>query len=130
MAYTLDTTTGTVTRNSDQQQVAPCQSPSDPDYVAYANWVAAGNSPTVISSTPIVFGEITRAQLRLALEAAGLTAAVEAAIAAGPASLRIMLEDSQTFHRNHPMVLGVQQAVGKTVEELDAVWVAAMGMQL
>jgi hypothetical protein len=130
MAYTLDTTTGTVTRNSDQQQVAPCQSPSDPDYVAYANWVAAGNSPTVISSTPIVFGEITRAQLRLALEAAGLTAAVEAAIAAGPANLRIMWEDSQTFHRNHPMVLGVQQAVGKTVEELDAVWVAAMGMQL
>jgi hypothetical protein len=130
MAYTLDATTGTVTRNSDQQQVAPCQSPSDPDYVAYANWVAAGNSPTVISSTPIVFGEITRAQLRLALEAAGLTAAVEAAIAAGPANLRIMWEDSQTFHRNHPMVLGVQQAVGKTVEELDAVWVAAMGMQL
>lgn len=130
MAYTLDTTTGTVTRNSDGKQVAPCQSPSDPDYVAYANWVAAGNSPTVISSTPIVFGEITRAQLRLALEAAGLTAAVEAAIAAGPANLRIMWEDSQTFHRNHPMVLGVQQAVGKTVEELDAVWVAAMGMQL
>lgn len=130
MAYTLDTTLGIVTRNSDQRQVAPCQSPSDPDYVAYANWVAAGNSPVTISSTPIVFGEISRAQLRLALEAAGLTAAVEAAIAAGPASLRIMWEDSQTFHRNHPMVLGVQQAVGKTVEELDALWVAAMGMQL
>lgn len=130
MAYTLDTTTGTVTRNSDQQQVAPCQSPSDPDYVAYANWVAAGNSPTVISSTPIVFGEISRAQLRLALEAAGLTAVVEAAIAAGPASLRIMWEDSQVLHRDHPIVIGVQQAVGKTAEELDALWVAAMGMQL
>lgn len=130
MAYTLDITTGTVTRDSDQQQVAPCQSPSDPDYVAYANWVAAGNSPVTISSTPIVFGEISRAQLRLALEAAGLTAAVEAAIAAGPASLRIMWEDSQVFHRHHPLVLGVQQAVGKTAEELDALWVAAMGMQL
>jgi len=130
MAYTLDTTTGTVTRNSDQQQVAPCQSPSDPDYVAYANWVAAGNSPTVISSTPIVFGEISRAQLRLALEAAGLTAAVEAAIAAGPAALRIMWEDSQTFHRHHPMVIGVQQALGKSDAELDALWQAAMGVQL
>lgn len=130
MAYTLDTTTGTVTRNSDQQQVAPCQSPSDPDYVAYANWVAAGNSPNTISSTPVVFGEISRAQLRLALEAAGLTAAVEAAIAAGPANLRIMWEDSQTFHRHHPLVLGVQQALGKSETELDALWQAAMGIVL
>ena len=76
------------------------------------------------------FDPISRAQLRLALDAAGLTEAVDAAIAAGPAALRIMWEDSQSYHRQHPLVLGVQQALGKSETELDALWQAAMGIVL
>jgi hypothetical protein len=130
MAYTLNIATGVVIRDVDQQLVAPCQSPYEPDYVAYTQWVAAGHEPAIINVPPLHFEPISRAQLRLALDAAGLTAAVEAAIAAGPAALRIMWEDSQSYHRHHPMVLGVQQALGKSDAELDALWQAAMGIAL
>lgn len=130
MAYTINIATGVVTRDSDGKQVAPCQSPYEPDYVAYTQWVAAGHEPAIINVPPLHFDPISRAQLRLVLDAAGLTAAVEAAIAAGPAALRIMWEDSQSYHRQHPMVLGVQQALGKSETELDALWQAAMGIVL
>lgn len=130
MAYTINIATGVVTRDSDGKQVAPCQSLYEPDYVAYAQWVAAGHEPAIINVPPLHFDPISRAQLRLALDAAGLTAAVEAAIAGGPAALRIMWEDSQNYHRHHPMVLGVQQALGKSDAELDALWQAAMGIAL
>ena len=130
MAYTINIATGVVTRDSDGKQVAPCQSVNDPDYVAYIAWINAGNAPVVVDIAPPTFEPVTRAQLRLALDAAGLTAGVEAAIAAGPAALRIMWEDSQSFHRHHPMVIGVQQALGKSETELDALWQAAMGIVL
>ena len=45
MTYTIDLSEGTVTRNSDGQVVAPCQSSEDPDFMAYLDWVAAGNQP-------------------------------------------------------------------------------------
>ena len=130
MAYTHNIATGRVIRDSDQYQVAPCQSVNDPDYVAYITWVDAGNAPAVVDIAPPTFEPIIRAQLRLALDAAGLTAAVDAAIAAGPAALRIMWEDSQSYHRQHPLVIGVQQALGKSDAELDALWQAAMGIVL
>jgi len=130
MSYTHNIATGEVIRDSDQYQVAPCQSVNDPDYVAYIAWINAGNAPVVVDIAPPTFEPVTRAQLRLALDAAGLTAGVEAAIAAGPAALRIMWEDSQNYHRHHPMVLGAQQALGKSDAELDALWQAAMGIVL
>ena len=130
MAYTINIATGVVTRDSDGKQVAPCQSPAEPDHVAYVQWVEDGNEPTMVNIPPLEFEPISRGQLRLALDAAGLTEAVDAAIAAGPAALRIMWEDSQTLHRHHPMVIGVQQALGKSDAELDALWQAAMGVQL
>lgn len=97
MAYTHNIANGRVIRDSDQYQVAPCQSVNDPDYVAYIAWINAGNAPVVVDIAPPTFEPVTRAQLRLALDAAGLTAGVEAAIAAGPAALRITWEDSQAF---------------------------------
>lgn len=48
--YTIILDEGTVTRDSDGKVVAPCQSAEDPDFVAYINWVEAGNEPTVYNT--------------------------------------------------------------------------------
>lgn len=50
--YTLDVTTGLVTRDTDGVVVAPAQSADEPNYVAYAAWVAQGNAPTTVASEP------------------------------------------------------------------------------
>lgn len=46
--YTLNITTGIVTKDSTGVQVAPAQSTDDVDYVAYIDWVNEGNSPTEV----------------------------------------------------------------------------------
>jgi hypothetical protein len=48
--YTLILNEGVVLRDIDGKQVAPCQSAEDPDFVAYNEWVEAGNQPTIIES--------------------------------------------------------------------------------
>jgi hypothetical protein len=45
MIYTINLSTGVVTRDSDGAQVAPTQSTEDPLYIEYIAWVNAGNSP-------------------------------------------------------------------------------------
>jgi hypothetical protein len=47
--YSLDPSSGTVTRNSDGVVVAPCQSDQDPDFLAYIAWVEAGNQPEQVT---------------------------------------------------------------------------------
>jgi hypothetical protein len=49
MSYTINLSTGCVYRNSDNVQVAPCDSTTDPNYVEYVNWINAGNSPTEVT---------------------------------------------------------------------------------
>lgn len=44
--YTINMSSGVVTRDSDGKVVAPCQSTDDPDYIEYVDWVNAGNQPT------------------------------------------------------------------------------------
>ena len=46
--YEIRPSEGTVTRLSDNKIVAPCQSEFDPDFVAYIDWVNAGNQPVII----------------------------------------------------------------------------------
>lgn len=48
--YTLDLSTGNVTRNSDGKQVAPCNDVNDPDYVAYVQYANSGGEVTSISA--------------------------------------------------------------------------------
>jgi hypothetical protein len=66
---------------------------------------------------------ITSRQLRMALTAAGLRAAVEAAVAAGSQDLRDWWEYEPIMDRYHPLVVGMIAALGKTPAEADAVWV-------
>lgn len=46
--YTLILDEGVIVKDSDQSIVSPSQSNQDPEFVAYVNWVTAGNNPTVI----------------------------------------------------------------------------------
>lgn len=62
--YIINTSTGIVTRISDNKQVAPAQSTEDPDYMDYVNWVAAGNSPTEVSVPIMQSTKITRFAFR------------------------------------------------------------------
>ena len=50
--YTLVLDQGTVTRDSDGKVVAPCESELDPDFIAYIEWVYAGNQPLIIQPIP------------------------------------------------------------------------------
>lgn len=53
---------------SDGKVVAPCQSHDDPDFLAYKDWVHAGNEPELDhSEDPVVPDSITARQIRLAL---------------------------------------------------------------
>lgn len=46
--YTIILHQGIVIRNSDNKVVAPCESPLDPDFRAYIDWVEAGNQPIIL----------------------------------------------------------------------------------
>lgn len=61
--YTLDITTGIVTRDSDGVQVAPCQFVSEQNFIDYNNWVNVGNVPT-IKDIPIVDVVISASDFR------------------------------------------------------------------
>jgi len=50
--YEISLQTGEVVRVSDGKVVAPCQSVDDADFVAYIEWVNAGNQPVVIDQPP------------------------------------------------------------------------------
>jgi hypothetical protein len=46
--YSLSMSTGEAVRLSDGKVVAPCQSADDPDFIAYIDWIYAGNQPTLV----------------------------------------------------------------------------------
>jgi hypothetical protein len=48
--YTLVLNEGIVFRHSDAKIVAPCQSADDPDFIAYNEWVEAGNQPVIMNN--------------------------------------------------------------------------------
>jgi hypothetical protein len=48
MTYTLHTNNSTVTRDTDNKVVAPAQSATDPDFLAFIAWAQLGNAPTVL----------------------------------------------------------------------------------
>ena len=47
--YTINLYTGTVIRTSDGVQVAPTQSETDENYLAYIEWISQGNQPTEVN---------------------------------------------------------------------------------
>lgn len=66
--------------------------------------------------------DLTARQIRLALTAAGLRDAVEAAVSAGGRDLRDWWEYSATYERYHPLVADMCARLGITPDQADAVW--------
>lgn len=85
----------------------------------------------IIEDVPVVPPVVEMRQARRAVLAAGLTAAVEAAIEALPepdrSVAKIEWEFAPTVKRHHGFVEMLAPALGLTDEQLDALFVAAAG---
>ncbi len=68
---------------------------------------------------------VSRLQAKMALADAELLDAVEAAVAAAPAQIRIYWAEASDFHRAHPAIEQMRLAMGWTPEQLDDLFVAA-----
>ena len=99
------------------------------DYQAYLIWVAEGNVPEPETMLAPVTPSVDAWQIRTALNQIGLRDQVEAAIAA---STDIYLKDAweyaPSFKRDHPLVISMGLALGKTEEELDALFSLALSL--
>ena len=87
-----------------------------------AEFAVAPNVPEILPVTP--------RQLRLAIIMSGLSIAqIDAAIAVLPEPNKSIAstewEYSLSFERNHPLVDEIGAILGKTSEEIDAVWLLA-----
>lgn len=71
----------------------------------------------------------TPVQLRLALSAFGLREAAEALVAESDGSVQDYWQYSVAFHRDHPLIVQFGAALGKTPEEIDAVFEAAIAIE-
>jgi hypothetical protein len=74
---------------------------------------------------PPVPQSVTPRQARLAIEAAGLTAQVEAAVEAAGPTAKITWDYALEIRRDDPLLASLAQAVGLTGEQLDALFVQA-----
>ena len=75
---------------------------------------------------PVVPSTVTAAQLKMALQAAGILTAVTAAVNASPDPLvGIYWANASSFDRADPRVVALGAAVGQTAAQMDAIFVAA-----
>ena len=78
---------------------------------------------------PPVLASPTRRQLKLVMLQAGLLDAVEYAVAnSGDRALQIEWAEALEFDRDNPSVATLAAALGKTDEEIDALWALARSL--
>lgn len=79
-----------------------------------------------VEDAPLPIPEsVTPRQARLALEAAGLTAQVEAAVTAAGSEARITWDYALEIRRDNLMIASLAEAVGITSEQLDDLFIQA-----
>lgn len=126
MTYTFHIQSGTITRDADGVEVAPAQSVTDPDYVAYVEWINAGNVPrTVNYPMPSVPQEVSMRQAQQALLQEGLLDAVEQVVAQADRSIQIDWYKGQTVRRDWPALNVVQSLLGMTDRQVDELFIIA-----
>jgi hypothetical protein len=86
---------------------------------------AIGVVRTPDPAAPSVPQDVSRRNAKLALLAAGKLSDVETAVAAADQSTQIYWSDSTEFHRTHPILLAIAEAISLTSDEIDALFVAA-----
>lgn len=126
MSYTLHVQTGTVTRDIDGLEVAPCQSADDPEFVAYIQWVEAGNEPRIVNyPTQPVPQEVTMRQARQALLQAGMLDTVEQVVSQADRAVQIDWQKGQTVRRDWQALKVVQSLLNMTEREIDELFILA-----
>lgn len=125
---------GYVIRDGDTK-IATTDSPefhnTNPDYLAYLQWLADGGVPEPADALPTtVPATCTRRQGRLALLQAGYLAAVEqsiAAIADPTQRMAAQIEyEADTWERDNAFLQGMWAQLGGTAEQLDDLFVLAV----
>lgn len=124
----------------DAEWSIPGKIADDPEADEYdrLQWYGPGDKPARAAIEAIVITPklppLTARQLRLGLIAAGISlASVEAAIAdiedeADREIARVEWEYASQFERDHPLIGQVGVALSLTPEQIDAAWLAAVGM--
>lgn len=126
MSYTLHIQSGSVTRDTDGVEVAPAQSVTDPDYVAYIQWIEAGNeSRTVDYPMPLVPQEVSMRQAQQALLQAGMLDTVEQVVSQADRAVQIDWQKGQTVRRDWPALTVVKTLMGMTERQIDELFILA-----
>ena len=117
--YQLTHTAG-VTRLSDGAAI-----PADDgnrDWIAYQAWLTAGNVPSpVVDSAPAQI-VVSAASLRRALDAKGWLGDIRAAVAGADPLTQELWAAASVFPIDDPMVAAVSTAIGKTPDDVLAVF--------
>ena len=94
---------------------------------AYRCYMPGEIQRTVVEA-PTPVPSITAWQIRKALNQMGLREAVEAAVAAGSQDAKDAWQYANEFERTHPLIESFAQALGKSDEDIDALF--ALGATL
>lgn len=118
--FTIYPETGEVIRNEDGRCVAPCQSADDPDFIAYIDWVNAGNQPTVgqVILPPTVPQSASPRQIRLALNQMGVRAEVEAAVLNSSQDIKDSWEFAVLVNINDPFFVELFASLNVDLDQL------------
>lgn len=120
-------TTATVIHDSAGRHDANAESPTTP-----AGWSLVADEVNAEEIAEDGFPVLTRRQIRLALIGIGITAEhVDAVIAQIPDAAdreqaKIFWEDTNQFHRNHPLIAQIAAALSIDAPQLDASWANAV----
>lgn len=126
MIYTYSLSTGNFIQRSDGALIPIDQHNSD--YQVYLTWVAVGNTPApyVAPSIDPATLFVTKRQMRLMLNAQGLRAQVEAAVAASTdPNIKDLWLFSDIYKRNDPMLTAIATGLNLTAAQVDALFIQA-----
>jgi hypothetical protein len=92
------------------------------DWIAYQAWLVAGNAPAPAPAAPPAPIVVSAASLRCALDAKGWLVDVRAAVARADPLTQELWAAASVFPIDDPMAAAVAAAIGKTPDDVLAVF--------